>query len=528
LPYDGGVVRPLLCTALVALAAGCGGTTADGPTAVPTAGAGRAATDVVTIAYADPRARSTVERGIDVIVALFSQERLVTLGRDGRAQPRLAERWEVSPDGLTWRFHLRQGLIFQDGEPVVAAAVQAAIAPPAAPGAAGTLPGLRDLAAVEAPSPSEVVLRLRRPNAFLLEALGLAPIGSSKGAGAGPFRLDARTTGKAVLGRFKGFHGGRATLETVTIAEYPSQREAWSAMLRGDVDVLYDIAPQAFEFVKESPNAHVASFLRPYVTALTYNMAHPVLRRREVRRALSQAIDRQAVIEAAVGGRGIPAADHVFPHHWARDAAAPPPAFDVDAARSALERAGLRRGKGPTPARLTFTCLVQADPVFERLALALQRQLLAADVDMQLEALPLPEFQERLAAGRFDVFLTELIASHGLGFSYMIWHSGPGSPFFRSGYTGADAALDRLRAARTDDEVRAAVHGLQRTMAEDPPATFLYWGQASRAVSRRFALPPGEDQDILRSIERWRIAGSEPGSGGSSGRDSGAGAGPGR
>jgi hypothetical protein len=87
----------------------------------------------------------------------------------------------------------------------------------------------------------------------------------------------------------------------------------------------------------------------------------------------------------------------------------------------------------------------------------------------------------------------------------MIWHSTPPSPFFRSGYASADASLDRLRAARTDDETRAAVHALQRTMHEDPPAVFLYWEQRSRAVSRRFLLPTGEDLDILRSIDRWQL-----------------------
>ena len=91
--------------------------------------------------------------------------------------------------------------------------------------------------------------------------------------------------------------------------------------MRGDVDVLYDIAPDAFEFVKESPNAHIASYLRPYVIALTFNMAHPRLGRRDVRRALNLAIDRAAVIDTVAGGRGVPAVDHIWPNHWARDAA---------------------------------------------------------------------------------------------------------------------------------------------------------------------------------------------------------------
>ena len=71
-----------------------------------------------------------------------------------------------------------------------------------------------------------------------------------------------------------------------------------------------------------------------------------------------------------------------------------------------LDAAGLRPdGSGPAQARLTFTCLVLAEPRFERLALLMQRQLLSVDVDMRLEALPRTEFATRVASGRFDAFL---------------------------------------------------------------------------------------------------------------------------
>jgi peptide/nickel transport system substrate-binding protein len=504
------VLRPIVCTAVVCLAAACG----PGPDRKPAAGTGSPAT--LTVAVADLRSGDAGDRSIDVIAALLSEEGLVGLGRDGRPEARLAERWEVSPDGLTWRFFLRAGLIFQDGEALTAAAAKAAITPPTPASESQTLPGLRDVVAIEAPGPLEVVVRLRKPNALLLEALNFSPIVSLRhGSAAGPFRRDARTAGKAVLGRFKGYYRGRANLETIAISEYPSQREAWSAMLRGEVDLLYEVAPEAFEFVRESPNAHVATFLRPYVTALAFNARHPVLGRKAVRQALNFAVDRAAVIDGAVGGRAVPAADHIWPNHWARDATAPAFGFDAAAAASMLDAAGLRRRGGPGQPRLSFTCLVLSEPRFERLALLLQRQLLSVDVDMRLEALPAREFSTRLAAGRFDAFLTELIASSGLGFTYMMWHSNPPGPFFRTGYASADPALDRLRAARTDDETRAAVHALQRTMHDDPPAVFLYWEQRSRAVSRRFILPAGDDLDILRSIDRWRLVDRDDAGGGS-------------
>ena len=498
------MVRRVVCTAVLCLAAStaCKPSAAGNPAATPPPGS---SAGIVAVAYSDPRAREDNERALEILVGLFADERLVATARDGRAEPRLAERWDVSPDGLTWRFALRSGLVFQNGQPITSTDARTAILPDPQIPESRIPPGLRDVVAIETPTPQEMVIRLKRPNAFLLEGLNLSPVTGAKEAGAGPFRVDKRTPGKATLRRFDQYYRGRSDVAGISIAEFPSQREAWSAMMRGDVDVLYDVAPDAFEFVKESPNAHIASYLRPYVVALTFNMAHPRLGRREVRRALNQAIDRTRVIADVAGGRGVPAVDPIWPNHWARDAAAPTFAYDLAAARAALDTAGLRvRSGSGLPSRFSFTCLVQADTPFERLALLIQRQLLAVDVDMRLEAVPVSVFQQRVASGKFDAFLGELIASHGLSFTYLFWHSSPES-FIRTGYAGADAVLDRLRVARSDDDMRRAVRDLQRTMHDDPPAAFLYWGQASRAVSRRFVLPAGDDVDILRSVDRWRL-----------------------
>jgi peptide/nickel transport system substrate-binding protein len=500
------VVRPFVCTALLCLVAACG---RDGLPTTATPGPGTSS-DTVALAYADPRSRADRDRGLDILVGLLADERLVGLTKDGRPEPRLAERWDVSPDGLTWRFTLRPGLTFQDGAPITSAEARAAIAPDPSMPPNLTPPGLRDLVSIETPTARDVVIRLKRPNAFLLEGLNLSSVESAGGKGAGPFRLDSRSPGKVTLRRFDQYYRGKAALSGITISEYGSQREAWTAMMRGEVDVLHDVTPDAFEFVKESPNAHVASFLRPYVIALTFNMAHPQLGRREVRQALNMAVDRAAVIESVAGGRGIPAVDHIWPNHWARDRAAPTFTYDAAAARAALDAAALRRRTGTgRSARFTFTCLVQPAPHFERLALLIQRELLDIDVDMRLESVPIADFGARVAAGRFDAILGELIASHGLGFTYLLWHSTP-PPFIRTGYKGADAALDQVRDSRTDDDLRTAVHRLQRTMHDDPPAVFLYWAQASRAVSRRFILPGGDDLDILRSVDRWKLGGAGP------------------
>ena len=101
---------------------------------------------------------------------------------------------------------------------------------------------------------------------------------------------------------------------------------------------------------------------------------------------------------------------------------------------------------------------------------------------------------------------TVLVSGFGLGFTYMFWHPRPPGPYFRAGYTAAIPSLDLVRTARTDEDMRVAVQALQRVMHDDPPAVFLYWRQASRAVNRRFVLPAADDPDILRTVDRWRLA----------------------
>ena len=79
------------------------------------------------------------------------------------------------------------------------------------------------------------------------------------------------------------------------------------------------------------------------------------------------------------------------------------------------------------------------------------------------------------------------------------WRSHEGA-LVNSGYRSADAILDRIRTARSDDEVRAAVAELERLMHEDPPAAFLAWQSTSRAVSTKFDVAAEEDRDILNNL----------------------------
>ena len=96
-----------------------------------------------------------------------------------------------------------------------------------------------------------------------------------------------------------------------------------------------------------------------------------------------------------------------------------------------------------------------------------------------------------------------------LGWVYEFWHSHDRTGHFDSGYRSADAVLDRIKAAATDDEIRQGVAELLRILHEDPPAAFLAWQMTSRAVSTKFDVAFEADRDIFGNVWKWRPAAAQ-------------------
>lgn len=454
------------------------------------------------IGYAAPRAQEQgdARAGFEAVLSFLSEARLVTPTRVGEVQPGLADRWLTSGDGRTWYFWLRQDLRFHNGAPLTAESLATVLTEALAAPRRTLYPGLRDIVSIKAASKTELVIRLRAPSWLLLEALSLHNISdASVERRAGPFKIVPRRGTDATLLAFDDYYGGRPAIDRITLRGYARPRAAWAALLRGDIDFVYDVAPEALGFLEHAREVQVRSFLRPYVTLLGFNLRHPVLRQQDVRLALNYAVDRKTIVEQVLAGHGEPASGQISPEHWAYDKRVTAFPYRPDRSAALLARANA--------SRVQFTCLVAAGiPRVERLALLLQRQLIEVGVDMQIELLPLDEFGGRLARGNFDAYLVEMPGF--MNYFYVFWHSGTGddAPWVASGYTAADVSLDRLRHARTRSEAEAALREFQRALCDDPPGVFLYWEQTSRAISSRFTLPESSEGDMLSMIAGARLA----------------------
>lgn len=434
--------------------------------------------------------------------------------RGGRTAPRLCARWEWLKGGTVLSLTLQQGVLFHDGSPLNASTVADLLKRRFQEDPYAFT--YRSVKQIKVLDEQTLQIHLARPEALLMEDLVYAAM--TKGSiGTGPFLLEGRATDAgATLRRFDNYHQGRPGVERVDVKVYPSLRNAWSAMMRGEINMLHEVSREAAPFVEAESSVRAYPMLRPYVNAVLFNIRHPILAKKEVRQALSYAIDRDAIVRDVMSGRGERADGPVWKYHWAFSTAQRTYDYNPELARLKLDAAGYAKPQASSasemPSRFRFTCLIMGnDARFERSALVLQKQLYGVGVDMRIEAVPLLELAERFTSGRFDALFFETISGRSLTWLYRQWRSRPNRlpGELNSGYTAADAALDRLRETFDDADTKRAVGDLQRVFYEDPPAIFVAWPQTSRAISARIHVPYENSMDVVGRL--WRSEWAAPG-----------------
>lgn len=441
------------------------------------------------------------------LAGVFSSEPLVAAAWDGRPILRLIASSSESSDGRLFTVTLRDNVKFHTGETVTASMVRELLLKKTFM----MLPQVQDITALD---DRRLQFSLSRPFSVKPEDLSMLLVDSNDSSKlalrTGPFKVVS--TEPMVLERFDGYYQGQPSVDRVEIREYPTHRGAWTGMMRHEVNFLHEVSRDAIEFIEASGDIRTYPLLRPYYTALVFSMHHPVLRRREVRVAINESLDRNEIIQNAMRGHGQIAEGPFWPYHWAYPQGRFPVAFNPEAAKLRLDAVDLKVGarKGTEmPSRFAFNCLILAgDDRFERIAQLVQRQLYGIGVDMTIEALPLVKLRSRLFSGDFDAFLLELSSGRVFSWAQQPWHSpGNGQRLFPdSGYSAADGALDRLQVARSDDEVRQALSDVMHVLRNDPPAAFLVWPRESRAADASLDIPYETDRDVFGTLWRLKLA----------------------
>ncbi len=439
------------------------------------------------------------------LIFALTQTRLVRMDQSGLEQPALIERWSTSEDHLTWTLVLRSGARLHDGRDATAADVVSRIRQVME--FDDREPGLWPVTAVDETGPREVRIRLREPTSLLLESLSVL-----QALPTGPYRTADDSAPEPILTAVPQAGQPSPAIGTVRVRRYDTPRAAVAALLREEVDVLYELPAEARTLLPSEEDVRIFPHVKPYVVTLGLNHRHPQLSRRDVRLAMNAAVDREALVAQVSGGVGVPAADMIWHQHWSRphegDAAAM--RMDRDRAGRLLDGAGLPRraipGGGTAP-RFRLSCLVLDDPAMHRVAGRLRQAYADVGIALDLEAVAIPALLERLGRGDFDTFVSPVVSGYGMGRLYVEFGAHEHPRLIDHGYTAAAAAVERVRAATTPASLAAAIQDLHQVLVTDPPAVSLFWEETNRAVSRRIDVPSDWSGDVLGSLPRWTLGG---------------------
>jgi peptide/nickel transport system substrate-binding protein len=276
-------------------------------------------------------------------------ETLVKSSPEGEISPGLAE-LEISEDRLTYTLTLQDGVTFHDGDPLTASDVVWSLDQLRAGFEA---PRLARVESVEAPDDSTVVITLSEPDNDLAFHLGQrAGAVLNEGAtglentanGTGPFVFDEWNQGSSItLVRNDEYWGEPATISEITFQYSTDPNANANALLDGDIDLHVRIDTDLVEQFEGNPDFVITDGPTNGEFTLGMNNADEALSDQRVRQAITQAIDKQGLIDLYRGyGTLIGAPVPPF-EPWYEDLTDLYP-FDPEAARALLEEAGYADG----------------------------------------------------------------------------------------------------------------------------------------------------------------------------------------
>jgi peptide/nickel transport system substrate-binding protein len=283
-------------------------------------------------------------------------ETLTKINADGRTTPLLADSWSASPDLRTWTFKLKRGVSFHNGEPFSAQTVkfsfERAVARDSTNKDKATF---NNIERIDTPDATTVVLNLKNGDPDLLFKLGQATAvlvepksvatNATSPVGTGPYRLDNWAKGSAVtLMRWDAHRAAKdVKLRRVTMRFISDPAAQVAALLSGDVDAFPRVsAARSLKQFEANPKRYqVLVGGSRAKTILAINNKRKPLDDVRVRRAISHAIDRKAVIEGAADGFGVPIGSYLVPGAPGYVDLTAMNAYDPAKARALLHQAGV-------------------------------------------------------------------------------------------------------------------------------------------------------------------------------------------
>ncbi len=424
-------------------------------------------------------------------------------------QPWLATSWE-QPDALTWVFHLRDEVRFQDGRPLtaedVAYTINSLINGTLVSGKSGNF---ASVSKAEARDRLTVVVHMKRPDEGLLfnvsdGLFGVVPKGAGRDfglhpIGSGPFQFVSAVQDRDVILERNPHYwmtypappAGAHRIERVRFAVVPDTITSALELQKGSADMASNVVTlDMVHELRSVPNLKVESGLGAPVNYLTFNVTDPLLKNKRVRQAIACSIDRQAIVNAIWRGEARLANTLLPVGHWAAasDGEMAQYSHDVARAKRLLDEAGFPAGKDGV--RLTLTLKTSTDESTRLMAMVLQQQLRAAGIRLNIRPAEFGTFYADVTKGAFQIYALRWIGSNEdpdiFRYAYASWSFPPkGANRGRYSNPALDALLKSAIAERDQEKRRAEYVKVQKILAEDLPGIPLWYPNNEVIHTRR-------------------------------------------
>ena len=429
-----------LCLAglMAASLTGCGGagnaaeTTAaagaENSAAASETGSSEAKAELVFVNYRDIRDLNPHLYAGEMYAQEMLYETLVNITADGY-EGCLAESWDISDDGKTYTFHIRDGVKFSDGEVCDANAIKANFDAIIENKDRHTwLEMMNLLVGVSAPDDKTFVIELSEPYYPLLTELGVTrPFamispkamkdGSTKDGvnayiGTGPYVLtDFVTDEYAVFEANENYWGEQPKIKKITVKVIPDNQTRILALEKGEIDMIFGKNMIDADAINQytGNDKFTVSLSDPTSTRqIVLNTTRDVLADKEVRQALQHATNKQAISDGIFYGLEQPA-DTLFAKTVPYcDIDLEPYAYDVELAQSMLDEAGWVVGADKIRERdgqkLNIDLLYNSDSVTEKaIAEYLQSEYQKIGISLNIHGEEEQSYRDNMKAGNFDM-----------------------------------------------------------------------------------------------------------------------------
>jgi peptide/nickel transport system substrate-binding protein len=434
---------------------------------------------------------------------------------DGTYSPLLAESWEVSDDGTTYTFTLRQGVTFHNGEPFNADAVvyswQVYSQPEVTYASNWTI-----AENVEKVDDYTVRISTSEPNALLLsylsgwsmippqhhaevglEAFAQAPVGT------GPFMFQEWVRGDhlTVVANPNYWREGYPKLAEVVFRFMPESATRVAAVQTGEIDIAPRLSAEEAETLRATTDLEVLNYPvdRVYYVAfnnMTTGVGTPIMDV-NVRRALAHAVDVDTIIDTIFSGYASRAVGFVNEGNLGYQPTEPV-AYDPDLARQLLADAGY-----PDGFTIGMACPEAAYPNINEVCQAIQGFLREVGVNAELELMEANAFWDREANKELPpLFVDSWSLTIGEAYPRILGALGEGETYANWADPVIHEMIRQIVVTVDVDERAQLYHELQAYVIEQQPFIFLYRPQAFEGVNPRVQnyQPRGAEQYYLWDV----------------------------